>query len=507
MRTITTSSGTQKVIEVTKACPEHPDVVVRPPRLTPQKRKYGFDIITEIGLLRNLKHRQISDIHDDLIDKGIHIPKRTIENLCQVFQQYLVATHFEDLSKINELIVSKGGYTLHIDTTSTKGNPRLLLIKDSVSGIRLLAASVPSEGSQFIKPHLSIIKSRFGNPIASVRDMGKGIEKAIKETFPDTHVITSHFHFLRVIGNRIFNKNYYRFNNRVNNTGIKKKLRQLRKQFAHRQANEDRDEALKLLDYILEYKKDGNGVGFPFTLEAVNLYRRCEAVRPKVRRSLLKRSDDLVSSPCLSRLENALNLLKPPPAVKGRIHSEYLKLEGRLLWFEKIRKALRYKNGPVPLNTHGSLSDKELQKGSKMMNKLQTEMDEFVRLGKPGNDRSLKRILRGILGLIEERKEELFVPNVIINVDGKQKVWKLPRTNNNAEHEFRRTRRHGRRIRGDNDVERIVQREGIGVIIANNLEIRDYVQTVYGRIDKMAERFAKVSTESLEWAKSAFLPK
>jgi len=214
---------------------------------------------------------------------------------------------------------------------------------------------------------------------------------------------------------------------------------------------------------------------------------------------------DNVSSPCLSQLENTLNLLKPPPAVRGRIHSEYLKLDGRWTWFEKIRKALRYRNGLVPLNTKGFLSNKELETGRKMIDKLQKVIDVFVKQGDCGKDRYLKRTLRGICELIAERKDELFVPNVVVNINGKKRVKKLPRTNNPIEQDFRSLRRHGRRIRGDGDVERIVQRDGPGLAIVKeylNLEIN--VRCVYGRLDQMHLRFANVSSESLKRAKALF---
>lgn len=261
---------------------------------------------------------------------------------------------------------------------------------------------------------------------------------------------------------------------------------------------------MSFLKYVFAYKKDGNGLGYPFSLPATDFYRRCEEVRPKVHKMILVRAKDNVSSPCLSQLENTLNLLNPPPAIRGRIHSEFIKLDRRWNWFETIRKALRYRNGLIPLNTKGFLSNKELESGRKMVDKLQKDIDEFVKQGDCGKDRYLKRTLRGISELIAERKDELFVPNVVVNINGNKRVKKLPRTNNPIEQDFRSLRRHGRRIRGDGDVERIVQRDGPGLAIVKNLELRDYVRSVYGRPDRMALRFANVSSESLEMARALF---
>lgn len=504
-RTIVTNEGKRKVTDVTLHCPDHKEMVSRPERrLTPPKSPYGFDVIAEIGKLRYLEHKQINEIHGSFRKRAIHIPERTIENLCQRFLIYMVAIHIESFPQLNDLIKVQGGYILHVDATTTKGSPEILLLKDAVSGIRLLAASIPTEASDYIKPHLKTLREHFGNPIAAVRDMGKGFEEAIIKTFPGIYVITCHYHFLRAIGYRLFNKLYYRFQMRVDRTGIKKKLRNLRKNFVKRKKSEECDESLRLVDYIMEYKKDGNGLGYPFSLSAMDFYRRCEEVRPKVKEMILGRARNNVSSPCLSQLENALKLIKPPPAVRGRIQAEYLVLKERWGWFEKIRKALRYRNGSVPLNTAGFLSDCELEKGRRNFDKARKELKDFIKQGNAGKDRSLKKVLGGISDLITERRNELFVPNVTVEVNGVRRIIRLQRTNNTVEREFRQLRRHGRRIRGDSDVERLVQKEGVGFAVVRNLEIKQYVNAVFGDLNRLGTRFAEVSKESLDKAISLF---
>ena len=333
------------------------------------------------------------------------------------------------------------------------------------------------------------------------------IENALVEVFPDVYVLTCHYHFLKAVGLRLFDKIYPRFQKCVDRTGIKKKLRKLRKRFRKRKRTEERDRALELLKYVLAYKQDGNGIAYPFSLPAVDFYRRCDKVRPAVRTGILDRAKLNKSSPCLSRLEDALNLLKPPPAVRGRIHSECLKLEARWQWFEQIRKALRYRNGPVPLDTKGFLSDTELEKGRKMIDKLQTRISDFINHGDSNKDRTLKRDLRGISKMLTERRDELLAPNIVIEVNGIQKVKQLPRTNNTAEQDFRSLRRHSRRIRGDANVERAVQRDGVGLAIVKNLDNKNYLRHIYGHLNQIPSRFAKVSPNSLQQAKALFQTK
>lgn len=504
-RTIVTSNGEQRVTEVTRYCPKHPEEAFRPSvRLTSPKSPYGFDVLADVGKLRFLEHKQIGEIHDYFKMRGIDIPERTIQNLCQRFLLYVVAVHLESYPRIAGLIGQNGGYVLHVDASTTKGSPLLLLLKDSWSGIRLLAASITTESAEEVKPHLETIQENFGNPVAAVRDMGSGIENALVEVFPDVYILTCHYHFLKAVGLRLFDKIYPRFQRRVDKTGIKKKLRKLRKRFQRRKRTEERDKALELLEYVMAHRKDGNGIAYPFSLPTVDFYKRCEKVRPEVRTGILGRAKLNKCSPCLSRLEDALNLLKPPPAVRGRIHSECQKLEARWQWFEQIRKALRYRNGPIPLNTKGFLSNTELEKGRKMIDNLQTKMNDFIKHGDSKGDRTLKRVLRGISEMLTERRDELLAPNIAIEINGIQKVKQLPRTNNTLEQDFRSLRRHSRRIRGDADIERTVQRDGVGLAIVKNIENKNYLRHIYGHLNQIPSQFAKVSPNSLQQAKALF---
>jgi len=473
-------------------------------KLTPPRGVYGFDMIVESGKLRFLEHKQMDEIGGYFRKKGIHVPLRTIENLCQRFLWYCVAVHLESFPRLAELFEKQGGYVLHVDSTTTKGSPVTFLMKDSWSGIRLLAASISGESADQVIPHLNCLRSWIGKPVVIIRDMGSGIEAAVLEVFPGVYVISCHFHVLRDIGGRLFDTVYPRFQRRVDQTGIKKRLRVLRRQFLKRVMSEERDIAVGFLEYLLGYKKDGNGVAYPFSLSAVDFYRRCEEIRPKVCKMILERAKDNRCSLCISRLRDALDLLRPPPAVNGRIYREYLKIMERWKWFEQVRYALRYRNGPVPLDTKGCLSDKELENGRRMIDDLQKRIALFVAEGDAGADRSLKQVLRGISKLLADRREELFVPNVIVEINGRKQVRRLPRTNNVLEQDFRKMRRHARRIRGDGDVERTVQKDGVGLAIVANLEIREYVRCVYGDLGQMAGRFAKVTTSSLERAKTLF---
>jgi hypothetical protein len=471
--------------------------------LVPPGSKYGYDLIAETGKLRFLEHKQIKEIVEEFSRRGIGVPGRTIQSLCDRFLLYIIAVHWESLPRLSQLFKTRGGYVLHIDG-SGKCGPMVLLMKEGWTGIRLLTTQIESEAAKNVVPYLKQIEQNFGNPVAIVSDMSDGILAAIPDVFPDTYVIICHYHFLRSVGLKLFEPFYPRFRNKVNHRGVKVKLRVVRG-ILRRRNDLDEDEALTLAiaEYVLAYEKDGNGLAYPFSLPAVDFYRRCVEAKERTRKAILARSKRNMSSKLLCRLEEILNRLSPPPAVLGRLQTDFEALCVRWTWFQRIRIALRYRNGPIPLSTTIRLSDKDLEKGRSKLDRILTKISAYnAKVGIDHHGRGLGKALKKIAEMIMERRDNLFAPNVLVKADGKLKVRRLPRTNTPEEWEFRMARRHGRRIRGNSNIEQQFQRDGPGMLMVQNLRDRKYVQLVYGSTGQMATRFSTVSQESLERAKS-----
>lgn len=499
-----TLGGEITVVDVTRFCPKHHDQVYHPDNLlTPHRSHYGFDVIAEVGRLRYTEHKQVTEIQSCLMQKGLKVPERTVQWLCDRYLEFVTAVHLESSGLIRKMLEAQGGYVLHIDGTGTKGQ-MVLLFRDGWSGINLFSITVPSEGQEFVVPHLEYLKKRFGKPVTVLRDRSKGLKAAVLEVFPDTYVVICHFHFLKDIGLILFDRIYPSFRNRIQRRGIKKKLSVI-KRILRRRGTLDEEErlALYLVGFILDYHKDAHGLPYPFSLSAVDFFRRCEAAGGRVRKGILERAKKNKSSPMLSRLEDVLRLLKPPPMVLGRIQADFDEMQTRWDWFQRVRRALRYRNGPIPLSTRQTLSEKNLNKGRLRLNWLLGKLSDFDENGGYGpHERQLRKDLRKVANAIEENMDSLFAPNIIVPVGKKHVVRLVPRTNAPVEGEYRTLRRHGRRIRGNNDVESQVQRDGPGMLMVENLTNKKYLSTIYGSPALMPERFSKVTKESLALAKT-----
>lgn len=69
------------------------------------------------------------------------------------------------------------------------------------------------------------MKAQYGDPIALVHDMGKGILSAVSAVFPDIPDFICHFHFLRDIGKDLYETEYAKIRTRLKKHKIRGLLR------------------------------------------------------------------------------------------------------------------------------------------------------------------------------------------------------------------------------------------------------------------------------------------
>lgn len=509
-RRLVTPTKDTKVVEVIKRCNCSNETFVSKKlrKLTPQKSPYSFDLLSQIGRLRFDEHRQVSDIRRHFSKSGISIPDTTAQRLCKRFLKYFIVVHLESTPQIKEKIEQNGGYVLQIDGTQNHGRGTIMLLKDSISGIRLFSERVVSEKADYIKPILEDIRDLYGQPLAVIRDMGKGIAKAVDNVFEGTVVIICHFHFLRALGNRLFKYYHDKFRKNVDKTGVKGKLKELRRNAKTRLkavrdpfAAEILNELVGILDDVLT--SSGEGLGYPFDLDKLRFYERCLKAEKHVEKLVVR---------CINTW-NRVAIAYDAHRVLKRLHkssytlAKYAEiLHEREVWFKKARQALRWKNGPIPLSTKVRWDDKQLKAARKGIDTFLEEisLNQRDELSFKGKRSHLLRAFGTIEQMFIENRERLLAPNVEVQTPKGKRVIKLERTNNGVEQDFRSIRRHGRRLKGNKDVEELIQKEGVGLLLLLNMEIEEYVKMVYGSWDVMGKRFAEVKKGSLAAADKIF---
>lgn len=164
-------------------------------------------------------------------------------------------------------------------------------------------------------------------------------------------------------------------------------------------------------------------------------------------------------------------------------------LQEREVWFKKARQVLRWKKCPIPLSTKVRWDDRELKAARKGIDTFLEEIrlnrkEELVIKGKRAH---FLCAFGTIEQMFTENLERLLAPNVEVQIPRGKRVIKLERTNNGVEQDFSSIRRHGRRLKGNKDVEDLVQKEGVGLLLLLNIGVDGYVKTVYGSWDVMGK--------------------
>jgi hypothetical protein len=196
----TFQSGVLNAKEVRKKCSQdaaHPVMCSDElSRLVKPHQRYAYDLVVHVGLARYLYGKQREEIRAELYqERGVTLSDGSISNLCDRFLIYFEALHLARVPELRRAM--KEGYPLHLDATCEYGKGGLFVCMDGWRGWVLMAARIPSEQEDYLRPWVEKTAALFGDPIATVRDMGEGVGKAVAPLrargVPD---FVCHYHFL-----------------------------------------------------------------------------------------------------------------------------------------------------------------------------------------------------------------------------------------------------------------------------------------------------------------------
>ncbi|MDP3104951.1 MAG: hypothetical protein Q8M95_10145, partial [Candidatus Methanoperedens sp.] len=322
-----------------------------------------------------------------------------------------------------------------------------------------------SESHEEIKPALEVIKSRYGDPLAIKRDMGKGMKLAVSEVFPNKPDKICHYHFSRDIGKDILSEQYDFIRKFLIDNKIRTSLKRLADDLitdinsGGYDVNITLDSIINcklsefknnkpvyvyaIVSWTLHYYKEGDGLGFPFDLPYVSLFERCCKARKIVERLIL----------VLAELKMVYKPLVDLKKILMDVDTQEIKLVhekmgyGRTL-FTRLRGILRIDSEIVPLSSVLETESDEVV--YEMEQELETFKNELYK--NLVNNKSQVREKKIIIDHLERYKNNLFLTNFRIDPNDPSKDIIMERTNNIEEQQFRKFKRNQRRIHGNRDV-------------------------------------------------------
>lgn len=501
-------------------CPSHVDLPPARPRelarIVAPGANHAYDVIARVGIARFLHCRQSEEIRMELsAAHGIDMPTRTIRYLARKFVAYFDVVHRESIGLLRGEMQRRGGYILHVDGTCEEGSGVLLVCLDSLSGQVLESRKIGSENHEEVQHVLEGVREDWGRPLAVVHDLRRALITATAEVFKGVPQFVCHFHLAADVGKDILKSHEDRLRRLFRGSKVRPKLRALirsLKEFAvsaqdgeHRMSSllelrsdnklrerstaEDVKAAVHgLASWILAYRQDGEGYGFPFDMPYLNLYQRVVKVHealaklrcgPKRRRGALGHLDRLreildavVASDETSEFEEAVEATKRDLRI-----------------FTRFRTALRIcpKQGVKRRNDTGAPGTMSAKSHQAILQKLR---ESLRRQAHRGN--SSARACEIVVQHLDKYWSYLF-GHALPKRKGSKAIV-VPRTNNPEEYFFGIVKRQCRRLHGRGHLTHDLQSMLPATPLVLNLNNTGYCETVYGgnEFERIAERFSAV---------------
>lgn len=479
--------------------------------LIPAGSNYGYDVMTYIGEAMFSHHKQAGEIQTMLQQQNIPISVSEVEYLARRFIIYLSVTHERNSDGIVEIMNDNGGYILHLDALGgTKGGERLISGVDGISDIVLGNAKIKSENSDYITPFLQKIHGLFGEPLAVVQDMGKGIMKAVRTVFPSILILICHFHFLRDIGKDLLGENYDIIRKRLRHFGFLTKLRQYSKEL--KLQFEDNPEDVKtfelaiqsdremdlndstkaaihlytIIEWVLDWKSESNGYGFPFDRPHFDLASRVTTALEVINSTTYTENVLPTVAGILEPLKECLTKISQDPVLNDAMNG----IGSEIRIFDELRNAMRVasEDGNNGLNDECEVEDIKL---------IEVAVDAFRM--KMGAQETFAQSKKGacFLKQIDKYREQLFADPITVKTPDGIKIIQPQRTNNIMEQMFRDLSRDNKRKTGTDSIGRTIRAMIADTPLIRNLKNANYRKMIMGDKNNLAEVFADIDVETV----------
>jgi hypothetical protein len=322
----------------------------------------------------------VQEIVDELSLRNISISQSEVTFLGKKFIAYLAHAHREAQEEIRDAMQKRGGYILHVDGTCEGSSPNLFCGLDELSDLVLDSIKIPSEKKALLIPFFKRLKAQYGEPVALVHDMGKGILAAVEEVFPGVPDFICHFHFLRDTGKDLFGKEYKIVFDRLKKHGIRTALRERLKALEKKIGDDlhalsdfkaDLDKGAfeishieqvptiatyALIQWIFDASSSAAGYGFPFDCPHLAFYQRVKTAHGVLKQimDILLRNRVKDNKP-FYRLWHLLDKVVSDKKLAGAATS----MEEKIPVLDELREALRIAlpDGKDGLNDDGITDD------------------------------------------------------------------------------------------------------------------------------------------------------
>ncbi len=481
--------------------------------LVPERCSIGYDVLVYVGQEFFLNSRNNEQIVMSLREKNICVCRNEISYLAKKFIVYLALLHNKVQKETRSFLYLNGGYILHLDGTCEGESPHLISVLDGITEIVLDNTKVPTENAEDLIPFLKGIKAAYGDPVAVVSDMSKGILTAIGEVFKNVPLYICHYHFLANVGKQLFGEEKETIMKRLRKHGIKGTLKRrfrtldnniaaapsgLVEAFLKSIEIEDLMKAStlegygqmvlrSLVDWVLKSKNQGQGHGFPFDQTYLVFYQRAVRIH-----TLLEQFSQagLFKSKKEKRLYNTIHRDLQPVIRDSVLKKTAATMQEKVDVFGRLRVAMRI---TLSENNHGLNDNGELCD----MKTIEKEVTKFVRKLSKDKKSMQDKAYQKMIDQIKKYWEKLFCDPIVVETKAGKIIIQPQRTNNILEQFFRTLMRTYRKKNGFQAMERALKAMLKDTPLVMNLRNKDFMDILLCGKKDLAQRFADVDAEEV----------
>lgn len=487
--------------------------------LVPSGGSYCYDMIMAVGQWHWREDVRIERIRERFQELyRLDVPESTIADLADRFLDYLSAFHNSRAGRLATFFRGQGGYVCHCDGTCEAGTPTIFMAMAGGHGIVLQTRKMRAETEAQIQKLLESCGRSYGEPVASVSDLSPQIAEALGRVWPESPHLLCQYHFLRRVGEKLFDTLHRKLTKRLRRCKIAASQRQMRKdliraskekppidpqqleQYLTRSgAAPDRADTAHMRRYVAyalllrvrDYGTDLEGKHYPFDLPSLTFYDRCK----RMHETLQEMFDAAEIDPRqVKTIGTMLRHLSPVSTDQDLIEAARRLRAARKL-FERLRAILRLDSFEADqLPAGGDSLPKQEESVQRELEAYRRELREIV---DSGEDTARCRPAATILRYLDSYWSKLVGHYFTIQTPQGERTIKVARTNNVAEMLFGEQKRHLRRRMGTANLKRAVAAARPERLLVSNLDRELYVNLLLdGSVENLVSHFPSCDEEA-----------
>lgn len=493
--------------------------------LVPSGANIGYDVEVFCGIKRYLEGLQRDEIKKQLEEEhDIFISSRKISVLANQFVEHFNKLHASRSQAFRDVLKDDGGTPWHIDATGEDGSGTVLIVYAGWKKWVLGTCKITTECKEQIKPLLHETADQFGDPLAVVRDYGKGMTPAIDEFVRERKakigILGCHTHFIKFVGNNLLNSEYNALRQLIRSHNIRADLRRLVRAWSKKIGEKSSELKTKIEIWItpdqaqplpkgdmgvatvramaqstLDYLENNKNQRFPFVMPYVEFYQRCKTLYQASNFYINhSETDDSV----LKVLKQLVRVLAPvilDPSFEPIDQT----LSYRFKLFAELRTALRLNSNNATKKVKPGVQEpqsvaRELNDIEKALRKYKVSLQrQYPRKG-PDKE-SQRQAIDIILKHLNGHEEYLWGHVIRMPKFTGGGVRIVCRTNNCLENFNGRLKQEERKRSGRKVLTKDFEDLAEGVPLIKNLKKPDYVEILCGSLENLPVAIAKLDCE------------